>query len=122
VDFRIGFRIQPKINFLYRKVVEDMIARGELDITSNYESLRSYGLPADFQFVIIDKFLSYNNSFNQREKFILNAYFNIKRMEMSEAKAFGLDTSETKVEKIPLVVNPLTNVSVKRVDYHQYHH
>jgi len=122
VDFRIGFRIQPKINFLYRKVVEDMIARGELDITSNYESLRSYGLPADFQFVIIDKFLSYNNNFNQREKFILNAYFNIKRMEMSEAKAFGLDTSETKVEKIPLVVNPLTNVSIKRVDYHQFHH
>jgi len=121
VDFRIGFRIQPKINVLYRKVVEDMISRGELDITSNYESLRSYGLPADFQFVIIDKFLSYNNSFNQAEKFILNAYFNLKRMEMSEAKAFGLDTSETKVEKIPLVVNPLTNLTVKRVEHHHHH-
>jgi KUP system potassium uptake protein len=121
IDFRIGFRIQPKINFLYRKVVEDMIERGEIDITSNYESLRSYGLPADFQFVIIDKFLSYNNNFNQREKFILNSYFSLKRMEMSEAKAFGLDTSETRVEKIPLVVNPLTNVKVKRVEHH-YHH
>jgi len=34
---------------------------------------------------------------------------------MTEAKAFGLDTSETRVEKIPLVVKPVT-VSLHRVD------
>ena len=93
-----------------------MIARGELDITSRYESLSSYNLPADFQFVIMEKFLSYNNNFNVKERFILNSYFNIKQLALSEAKAFGLDTSETRIEKIPLVVNPLTNISLKRVD------
>lgn len=116
VEFRIGFRIQPRINVLFRKVVEDMISRDDLDITSRYESLSSYNLPADFQFVILEKFLSYNNTFSVREGFILNSYFAIKRFALSESKAFGLDTSETRVEKIPLVINPLANISLKRVE------
>jgi KUP system potassium uptake protein len=116
VEFRLGFRVQPRINVLFRKVVEDMISRTEIDITSKYESLSSYKLPADFQFVIMEKFLSYNNNFSLKERFILNSYFNIKRLALSEAKAFGLDTSETRIEKIPLVVNPLTNISLKRVE------
>lgn len=116
VEFRLGFRVQPRINVLFRKVVEDMIARTEIDITSKYESLSSYKLPADFQFVIMEKFLSYNNNFSIKERFILHSYFNIKRLALSEAKTFGLDTSETRIEKIPLVVNPLTNISLKRVE------
>ncbi|QJD96994.1 KUP/HAK/KT family potassium transporter [Mucilaginibacter robiniae] len=116
LEFRIGFRIQPRVNVLFRKAVEEMIARGELDITSRYESLGSYNLPADFQFVLIEKFLSYNNTFSLTEGFILNSYFAIKHLAQGDAKAFGLDTSETRVEMIPLVVNPLSNIKLKRVE------
>ncbi|MCJ8211973.1 KUP/HAK/KT family potassium transporter [Mucilaginibacter sp. RS28] len=116
VEFRLGFRVQPRVNVLFRKVVEDMISRGELDITSKYESLSSFHLPADFQFVIMEKFLSYNNNFSLSEGFILNSYFAIKQMAQGEAKAFGLDTSETRIEKIPMVVNPLNNIKLKRLE------
>ena len=116
VEFRLGFRIQPRVNVLFRKVVEDMVTRNELDILSRYESLRHFHLAADFQFVIIEKFLSYNNEFSIREGFILNSYFAIKKLAQTEAQAFGLDTSETRIEKIPLVVKPVSNISLKRVD------
>ncbi len=116
VEFRLGFRIQPRINVLFRKVVEDMVTRNELDILSRYESLNKFNLAADFQFVIIEKFLSYNNEFSFSEGFILNSYFAIKKLAQGEAKAFGLDTSETRVEKIPLIVKPVTNVVLKRID------
>jgi KUP system potassium uptake protein len=116
VEFRLGFRIQPRINVLFRKVVEDMVSRNEVDILSRYESLRQFNQTADFQFVIIEKFLSYNNEFSVKESFILNSYFAIKKIAQTEAKAFGLDTSETRVEKIPLVVKPVTNIVLKRVD------
>jgi KUP system potassium uptake protein len=116
VEFRLGFRVHPRVNVLFRKVVEDMVTRNELDILSRYESLNKFHLAADFQFVIIEKFLSYNNEFNFREGFILNSYFAIKKLAQSEAKAFGLDTSETRVEKIPLIVKPVTNIVLKRVD------
>jgi len=116
VDFRLGFRIQPRVNVLFRKVVEDMVARKELDITSSYKSLKQFKVVSDFRFVIMEKFLSYNNLFSVSEAFILNSYFTIKKLALSEAKAFGLDTSETHIEKIPLVVKPVSNILLKRVD------
>jgi len=115
VEFRLGFRIQPRVNVLFRKVVEDMVARNEVDITSHYDSLRKFKMNADFRFVIMEKFLSYNNLFSIKEGFILNSYFAIKKLAQSEAKAFGLDTSETYVEKIPLVVKPVGNIILKRI-------
>lgn len=39
VKFRLGFRVQPRINLLFRKVVEDLVANKELNVTSRYESL-----------------------------------------------------------------------------------
>jgi KUP system potassium uptake protein len=116
VDLRLGFRIQPRVNVLFRKVIEDMLTRKELDITSKYESLSQFKIISDFRFVILEKFLSYNNVFSITEAFILNSYFSIKKLAQSEAKAFGLDTSETHIEKIPLVVKPATNFKLKRVD------
>ena len=116
VEFRLGFRIQPRINVLFRKVIEDMLARNEVDITSNYESLHRFKIAADFRFVILERFLSYNNLFSSRDSFILNSYFAIKKLAQSEAKAFGLDTSETYIEKVPLIVKPLDNFTLKRID------
>lgn len=115
VEFRLGFRIQPRINVLFRRVVQEMVANEGLDITSRYPSLKKYNLAADFQFVILEKFLSYENEFSAKEGFILNSYFAIKRLAQSDAKAFGLDTSETRIEKIPLVVTPVTSFSLKKV-------
>jgi KUP system potassium uptake protein len=120
VDFRLGFRIQPRVNVLFRKVVEDMVARKEMDITSSYESLKQFKVVSDFKFVIMEKFLSYNNHFSVSEGFILNSYFSIKKLAQSEAKAFGLDTSETYIEKIPLVVKPVNNINLKRIDPHTF--
>ncbi len=116
VEFRLGFRIQPRINVLFRKVVQDMVANEQLDISSRYPSLKQYNLAADFQFVILEKFLSYANEFSAKEGFILNSYFAIRRLAQSDAKAFGLDTSETHVEKIPLVVSPTTRFQLKKVE------
>jgi KUP system potassium uptake protein len=122
VEFRLGFRVQARINVLFRKVVEEMVANKELNIVSRYTSLQKYHLAADFKFVVLEKFLSYENEFNLRESFILRSYFFIKHFGQSETKAFGLDTSETRIEKIPLIVNPVTNIPLRRVDPRKYVH
>lgn len=115
VEFRLGFRVQARVNLLFRKVVEDMVDNHELNITSRYPSLKKYNLAADFKFVILEKFLSYENEFTLREGLILRSYFAIKRFAQSDTKAFGLDNSETRIEKIPLVVHPVSNLQLKRV-------
>ena len=80
------------------------------------KKIEQFKVVSDFRFVILEKFLSYNNLFSVSESFILNSYFSIKKLALSEAKTFGLDTSETHVEKIPLVVKPVSNITLKRVD------
>lgn len=115
VEFRLGFRIQPRIYTMFRSVIKDLEASKELNLTSRYPSLNKYNLAGDFRFVVLEKFLSYDNEFSVRDGFILNSYFTIKKLAMADDKAFGLDTSETTVEKMPFVVAPVSNMHLKRV-------
>jgi KUP system potassium uptake protein len=115
IDFRLGFRIEPRINVMFRRVVEDMVKNFEVDITSRYESLGRKNLIGDFRFVVMEKFLSYENELPFYEKIILDLYFFLKRISLSEERAFGLDTSSVTIEKVPLIVNPIGEVNLKRV-------
>jgi KUP system potassium uptake protein len=115
VDFRIGFRIAPRINLMFRKVVEDLVLNKEVDITSRYESLNKNNVIGDFKFVVLEKILSYENDLPFFEKVILNVYFFLKRFSLSEARAFGLDSSSVKIEKFPLVINPPKELNLKRI-------
>jgi len=117
VEFRLGFRVQPRIGLMFRKVVDEMTCNKELDIVSRYPSLKKHNIADDFRFIILEKFLSYDNEFSVRDGFILNSYFGIKKLALSDDKAFGLDSSETVVEKLPLVVVPASNISLHRAYY-----
>lgn len=116
VEFRLGFRVHARVNVLFRKVVMDMVANKELDITSRYPSLQKYHRPSDFRYIILEKFLSFDNEFSLRESFILHGYFLLKHWAQSDSKAFGLDSSESLIEKIPLIINPISNIQMKRVE------
>jgi KUP system potassium uptake protein len=117
VEFRLGFRVQPRISLMFRRVVDEMICNRELDVINRFPSLKKHNIAEDFRFVILEKFLSYDNEFSVREGFILNSYFSIKKIALAEDKAFGLDSSETLVEKLPLVVVPASNIKLRRAFY-----
>jgi len=116
VDFRLGFRVAPKVNLLFRKVVEDLVNNKEVDITSRYESLSKNNVIGDFKFVVVEKFLSYDNDLPAFEKLILNIYFVMKHFSLSEAKAFGLDSSSVKVEKFPMVISQPKELAMRRIN------
>jgi len=115
ITFRLGFRVEQRINLYFRKVVEDLVRNKEVDITSRYESLSKQHVTGDFRFVVLEKFLSVENDFPLVEKLVMQAYFYIKQFIASEDKYFGLDTSSVKVEKVPLVITPVRDVALKRV-------
>lgn len=121
VEFRLGFRVQQRVSLMFRKVVAEMICNRELDIAHRFPSLKKHNIAEDFRYVILEKFLSYDNEFSVREGFILNTYFAMKRLALDEEKAFGLDTSETVVEKLPLLVAPATKINLQRA-YYRVHH
>jgi KUP system potassium uptake protein len=114
VNFDIGFRIQPRVNIFFRKVIGDMVSNKELDITSRYDSLSKYKLPADFKFVILDRFLSIENELSFKNRFLLASYFRLRKWAQPDIKTFGLDTSDVIVEKIPLIITPAHNIKLIR--------
>ena len=116
VDFYLGFRVAPRINLMFKNVVKDMVKRGEVDITSRYESLNRNNVIGDFKFVIIEKFLSYDNDLPWYERIILDIYFVLKKVSLSEGRAFGLDSSSIKVEKYPIVIHPPEDINLARID------
>ncbi|MEY4963455.1 MAG: hypothetical protein RLZZ323_774 [Bacteroidota bacterium] len=115
VDFNLGFREPTKINLMFREVLKDMVKKGEVDITSRYESLNKNNILGDFKFVLSEKFLSNDSDLLWHEKLVMNSYFFIKKLSLSEERAFGLDSSSVKIEKFPLVLHAPENIGLTRV-------
>jgi KUP system potassium uptake protein len=116
VEFRLGFRIPPRLNLMFRKVVEDLVARSEVNITSRYESLQKNNRVGDFQFIVMEKYLSQDNELPFMERLIMKLHFWIRKISLSEERGFGLDASNVNIEKFPLIVSPATGIKLQRVD------
>src|SRR5690606_15356068 len=99
IEFRLGFRVEQRINMMFRKVVEDMVKKKEVNITSRYESLSRNNVVGDFRFIVMEKFLSHDNELPIIERYIMRGYFLLKKISLSEEKGFGLDPSFVTIEQ-----------------------
>jgi len=116
IDFKLGFRVQPRINLMFKKVLEDLVENKEVNIISRYESLASNNIVGDFQFIVLEKYLSQDNELPFIEKLIMKFHFLIKQIGLSEEKGFGLDQANVTVEKFPLVVSPASAIKLRRIE------
>jgi KUP system potassium uptake protein len=116
VEFRLGFRMEPRINLMFRKVVGDLVANKEVNITSRYESLERNNVVGDFQFIVMEKFLSQDNELPFIERIVMKLHFWLKEVSLSEERGFGLDPSNVTIEKFPLIVAPVTDLRLKRIE------
>jgi KUP system potassium uptake protein len=116
VEFNLGFRVQPRINLLFRRVVADLVSNGEVNIYSRYESQERNSIVGDFQFIVLEKYLSQDNDLPIWERLIMKLHFWLKDASLSEERGFGLDPSNVTVEKFPLIVAPVTSIHLKRIN------
>lgn len=115
IDFKLGFRVEQQINLLFRKVVEDLVKKGEVDITSRYKSLNQRKIVGDFRFVVIEKVLSRSHNLSLYERIIMAVHTQLKKVSISEERGFGLDLSFVTVEKVPLMLADPETVVINRV-------
>jgi len=115
IDFRLGFRIEQRVNLLYRKVVEELVKNGEIDITSQYTSLNKHKIAGDFRFVLLEKHLSKFTKLSFYERQIMDYYFILKKLSLSEERSFGLDSSYVDVEKVPLIFVTPDDIELHRL-------
>lgn len=115
IEFRLGFRVQQRVNLMFRKVLEELVGNNEVNITSRYESLEKNNIAGDFQFIVMEKYLSNDNELPFFEKIIMKVHLWLKNISLSEERGFGLDPSFVKVEKFPLIVSPIPSVKLERI-------
>jgi len=116
VDFKIGFKVQPRVNLFFRQVLDELNHNQEIDMLSHYPSLRKHLVSADFRFVVIDRIQNYDFDFPPREQFIMDFYAIFRRFGISEVRALGLDTSNVTVETVPLYVDREIPILLSRND------
>lgn len=115
IDFKLGFRVEQRVNLLYRKVIEELVKNGEVDITSQYTSLNKHKIAGDFRFVLLEKHLSKFSKLSLYERTIMDYYFILKRLSLSEERSFGLDSSYVDVEKVPLIFVTPDDIELTRL-------
>jgi KUP system potassium uptake protein len=114
VNLHVGFRIQPKTELYFKKIVQELSANKELNLHLRPDGSTKYNCEPDFKFIVIEKFLSVENDFAIKEGLILNSYFFLKGLGQRDEKAFGLDKSDVVIEQVPLVYQPISNIQLKR--------
>ena len=116
VNFRLGFRVQQRMNLFMKKVVEDLVENEELTIYSRYHTMSSKYPTGDFRFVLMQEFLSNENELPWPEQLIMSVYLTVKGWVSSPKNWFGLDSDSVDVEKAPLLLQPVKEVNLKRVN------
>jgi len=114
VRFKLGFRVVPRINLLFKKVVSEMIANKELKIENRYCSPERDYVTGDFRFVILKSFLSVENSLSFWDNLVMRLHFILDKISFPDDKAYGLDYNNVVVERVPLVLGKTENITLTR--------
>lgn len=114
INIHIGFRISPKTELYFKKILQDLVAQGEIKLHHSPDGSTKYNKEPDFKFVVIKKFLSVENEFALKEGLFLSSYFFLKKLSQSDEAAFGLDKNDVVTEEFPLVYQQITNINLTK--------
>lgn len=115
INFRLGFRVEQRMNLFLKKVVRELIESDEVHIETRYHLERDDIPTGDFKFVIVQEFLSHENDLPLPEQIIMGIYLAVKSITASPENWFGLDTDSVEIEKVPLLLRPAKDFRLKRL-------
>ena len=105
---------------MFKNVVKELVDNNEVNIINRYEHFGRNDVVRDFQFIVLEKYLSQDNELPFFETIIMKLYFWLKEISLSEERGFGLDPGFVTVEKFPLIVAPVRSLNLKRVIPEQF--
>ena len=115
VDFRLGFKIERKINLYFREVIEDLVKSGEISMVSQYESMKKHSIPADFLFVNLDRIMTHDYKLPYIKSFTMSLHNAIRKFSLNDVRSLELDTSNVIEEKVPIVIEQSVKKRISRI-------
>lgn len=118
IQFNLGFRVDQRINVFLRQIIQDLVSSGELRFTPKEYMVcndikRAVG---DFKFVLLEEILSNESELSTWDSFIISSKLAIKKLTVSPAKWFGIDTSNVEIEKVPVVIGNKETLKLTRIN------
>ena len=99
----------------FKQILQQLISNQELSLHEKTTDHHRYNNEPDFTFVVIERFLSVENELSLKEGLLLQAYFRLKALGLSDEKAFGIDRNDVVVEEVPLIVNRAEHTVLQRI-------
>jgi KUP system potassium uptake protein len=115
VRFKLGFRVQQKISYYLRLVIEDMVKNHEIDLDPYYHAFIDKNYIGDFRFVLVEEEISQENELPLLDELVLAGYDNLKKLASSPDRWFGLDESMVSKELVPVVIKKQSDVKITRI-------
>jgi KUP system potassium uptake protein len=104
VEFRLGFKMQPRINLYFKQVLEELANSKEINMESEFPALQKHHIPADFYYIIIRRIQNYDFDLSPFRQFMLDVFLWLAKISTSDIRTYGLDTSNVMEEKVPYVM------------------
>lgn len=114
IDFRLGFKVQPRINLFFKHILEELEHNKEINLESEFPALLKHHIPADFYYVVIRRIQNYDFDFAPFKQFILDVFLWLAKISTSDIRTYGLDTSNVMEEKVPYVMDTGKIADLKR--------
>ncbi|MBL7810707.1 MAG: KUP/HAK/KT family potassium transporter [Bacteroidetes bacterium] len=115
VRFKLGFRIQQKISYYLRLVIEEMVRNHEIDLDPYYHAFIDKSYIGDFRFVLVEEEISQENELPLLDSLVLNAYDSLKVLSGRPERWFGLDESMVTQELVPVVIKGIKEAKLQRI-------
>jgi len=115
VEFRLGFKVQPRINLFFKQVLDELVQSKEVSLESEFTALHKHHIQADFYYVIIRRIQNYDFDFPPFKQFILDVFLWLAKISTSDIRTYGLDTSNVMEEKVPYVMETGKKHALMRV-------
>jgi len=114
VRLKFGFKVEHKVNLMFKKIVEEMVANGEVDEVSHYQSLRKHHMPADFKFILLNTRVSSDDDLSPWEQFVVKGYRLIKSLSLPTSEDFGLEMTNVEFETVPIKIKEESEIQLQR--------
>ncbi len=104
VNLELGFKNDQLLNFYLRQIVGELIASGELPQQQKKFSIYGPSNVGSFKFGILRRSIFPGSELTRAEELVLTAKYFIRHMCGSVANWYGLETSSTITEYVPLAI------------------
>lgn len=120
VQLFLGFKQQQRVNVYLRQIVHDLIADGTIEAQPQEYTTTPGRDVGDFSFVLVSDVISPQTQLRGYEKALVEARVWLQNLSSNPASWFGLDYSDTVVERVPLILGDQRRIHITHIPNDKY--